>query len=147
MGKLLQRLQDHSRSGVYRVRSDIELLDALQGSGPSLHRVSLDGVVRKEDLLDRIARALAFPDHFGRNWDALKDCLSDLSWLDAGGHVVIFQEYAGVPAGDREVLMEILQTCAGIWARPPQPFHAEPFFAVFVDPGGRLPLPDLFREA
>jgi len=30
MGKLLQRLQDPSRSGVYRVRRDNEVLDALR---------------------------------------------------------------------------------------------------------------------
>jgi len=146
MSKLLQRLQDPSRSGVYRVRSDVELLDALRGGGASLHRISLEGVAGKEDLLDRIARVLKFPDYFGRNWDGLKDCICDLSWLGAGGHVILFQEYADVPAGDREVLMEILKTCAGIWARPPAPLHAEPFFAVFVDQHGRLPLPDLFRE-
>ena len=40
-------------------------------------------------FLSRIAEALEFPDWFGRNWDAFFDCLTDLSWLPAGGHVLV----------------------------------------------------------
>jgi RNAse (barnase) inhibitor barstar len=39
------------------------------------------GVTRKEDLLRCIAAKLKFPDYFGFNWDALDECLADLSWL------------------------------------------------------------------
>ena len=35
----------------------------------------------KRALLDELARVLAFPAHFGRTWDALEDCLTDLGWL------------------------------------------------------------------
>ena len=37
----------------------------------------------KAALLARFAAALHFPDWFGHNWDALSDCLTDLSWLPA----------------------------------------------------------------
>ncbi|MFB9539415.1 MULTISPECIES: barstar family protein [Streptomyces] len=39
--------------------------------------LDLDGVTDKEGLMDRCARDLALPDWFGRNWDALADCLAD----------------------------------------------------------------------
>ncbi|OLZ66211.1 hypothetical protein AV521_29055 [Streptomyces sp. IMTB 2501] len=39
--------------------------------------LDLDGVGDKAGLMDRAARALALPDWFGRNWDALVDSLSD----------------------------------------------------------------------
>ncbi|MHC3471714.1 barstar family protein [Streptomyces sp. 7R007] len=39
--------------------------------------LDLDGVTDKAGLMDRCARALALPDWFGRNWDALADSLSD----------------------------------------------------------------------
>ncbi|MFF8815567.1 barstar family protein [Streptomyces pactum] len=40
----------------------------------------LDGVTDKAGFLDRCARDLALPAWFGRNWDALADVLTDLSW-------------------------------------------------------------------
>ncbi|MEX0174374.1 barstar family protein [Streptomyces sp. LMG1-1-1.1] len=41
--------------------------------------LDLTGVTDKADLMDRCATALALPDWFGRNWDALADCLTDLT--------------------------------------------------------------------
>ncbi|RLV09003.1 barnase inhibitor [Streptomyces griseocarneus] len=40
----------------------------------------LAGVTDKAGFLDRCATALDFPHWFGHNWDALADCLMDLSW-------------------------------------------------------------------
>lgn len=45
----------------------------------------LDGVHDKAAFLDRCARDLDFPDWFGHNWDALADCLTDLSWWREAG--------------------------------------------------------------
>ncbi|MEU2064718.1 barstar family protein [Streptomyces sp. NPDC013455] len=39
--------------------------------------LDLDGVTDKAGLMDRVALALALPDWFGRNWDALADSLAD----------------------------------------------------------------------
>ncbi|MET8584329.1 barstar family protein [Streptomyces collinus] len=39
--------------------------------------LDLTGVTDKAGLMDRAARALALPDWFGRNWDALADSLGD----------------------------------------------------------------------
>ncbi|MER6432266.1 MULTISPECIES: barstar family protein [unclassified Streptomyces] len=39
--------------------------------------LDLTGVTDKPGLMDRVARALALPDWFGRNWDALADSLCD----------------------------------------------------------------------
>lgn len=43
--------------------------------------VVLDGntVTRIEEIYDLLAQELAFPDWFGRNLDALYDCLTDVS--------------------------------------------------------------------
>ncbi|MFF5991563.1 barstar family protein [Prauserella flavalba] len=52
----------------------------------------LDGTNHPDKLgtLDAIAAALSFPDYFGRNLDALYDCLTDLGWLPTGEHVLIW---------------------------------------------------------
>jgi RNAse (barnase) inhibitor barstar len=35
----------------------------------------------KSSLLRLIAELLLFPSYFGQNWDALDECLGDLSWI------------------------------------------------------------------
>lgn len=49
------------------------------------------GITTKDELLARLAGELAFPEHFGRNWDALSDCLRDLSWMP-GDRVLLVHE-------------------------------------------------------
>ena len=94
----------------------------------------------KAQLLKNIASALDFPDWFGHNWDALEDCLTDLSWRDAPGHVLLIESPR--PGDDLGVLVDILRSSAEFWAG-----RGKPFFAVFVDPERALPLPDLFRQS
>ena len=135
MGKLGQRLNDASRSGVYRVSADRAVRDAARESGVDVARIDA-----RSDVFDAVARALQFPDWFGRNWDALEDCLGDLSWRPARGHVLLFE---GFPGGDeRGQLIDVLRSSAQFWAA-----RSHPFFAVFIDPRREVSLPDLFREA
>jgi hypothetical protein len=136
MGKLLERLQDASRSGVYRAARAEEIMLAASGSGLFLATMRFGG---KETLLRNIAAALQFPDWFGHNWDALEDCLADLSWRDATGFVLLFSD--AEPGDDFGVLSDVLRSSAESWAA-----RGKPFFAVFVDPARRLPLPALFAE-
>jgi barstar (barnase inhibitor) len=136
-GKLLLRLQDASRSGVYRVARADEVEDAVGGSALSLVRIRFQ---EKEKLLQNIAAALDFPDWFGGNWDALEDCLGDLSWSKAAGHVLLFSEAR--PGDDLGVLTDVLRSSAEFWAG-----RGRPFFAVFIDPTRALALPELFRKA
>src|SRR5262245_64717988 len=55
-------------------------------------RVELAGCVEKQEFLARIATGLRFPDWFGHNWDAFFDCLADLSWWPAPGHVLVLMD-------------------------------------------------------
>jgi hypothetical protein len=48
----------------------------------------------KEQLLDQLAQGLGFPSYFGANWDALIDCLGDLSWSRASEVVI---DHGGIP--------------------------------------------------
>ena len=135
MSKLLQRLTDASRSGVYRAPRDDAVLEVTRGS--DLDVALIDG---KTGVIEAIARALDFPEWFGGNWDALEDSLGDLSWRRGAGHVLVFRSY---PAGDDcGVLIDILRSTAEYWAQ-----RRRPFFAVLIDPQRKLELPDLYREA
>jgi hypothetical protein len=139
MGKLLQRLQDPVRSGVYRVARADEVLDATRGGKPLLTRISLAGVLKKDELLARLARALHFPAWFGGNWDALEDCLTDLSWLEGDGHVLLLEGASGLNADDFGILADVLSSSARFWAE-----RRKSFFAVFVQ--GPAALAPLMRE-
>lgn len=136
-GKLIQRLQDPSRAGVYRVSRVDEVEDAVQGSKLSLVRIAF---ADKAALLNNMACALGFPDWFGHNWDALEDCLTDLSWRDAPGHVLLIESPRA--GDDLGVLVDVLRSSAEFWAS-----RGKPFFALFVDPERALPLPELFRQS
>lgn len=138
-GKLLARLQDATRSGVYRVPQAEAVLDATRGSRLRVVRVTLAPGAGKAEMLAAIARALDFPQWFGGNWDALEDCLSDLSWSDADGYVVLVEGAAGARAEDLRVLEDVFASVASWWAG-----RERPFFAVFV--GGAKRLPPLYRE-
>lgn len=63
-------------------------------------------------LLARLAHGLSFPDYFGANWDALIDCLSDLSWSNAPDVVIDMQPRLRLVfrIKDRETLAKALTT-------------------------------------
>jgi hypothetical protein len=138
MSKLLARLSDAAKSGVYAAPFVEDILDATRGGDLRVARVDLAGVAEKGALLDRLSAALQFPGWFGRNWDALEDCLGDLSWSKARGHVLLLENAEALSAPDRNALTEILGTAAAHWRGKDRSF-----FAVFI--GGGEGLPELYR--
>lgn len=74
--------------------------------------VWIPGTVRsKEKLLGVLSQGLRFPNYFGWNWDALEECLQDLSWLPENSQIVIV--HAALPFGAGENLgtyCDILRT-------------------------------------
>lgn len=71
--------------------------------------LDLTGVTDKAGLMDRCATALALPDWFGRNWDALADCLTDLP-----GPVTLvvtgWREYAGTRPREWRTAQDVFAT-------------------------------------
>lgn len=135
----MQRLSDASKSGVYRASRADEILDATQGSALQVSRIDLAGAADKQALMQRIARVLEFPRWFGGNWDALEDCLCDLSWSKSGGHVLLIEAAVDLPTDERGILIDILASAATSWAE-----RKRPFFAVFLD--GSPALPELYKS-
>ena len=93
------------------------------------------------DALRAIAGALQFPEWFGGNWDALEDCLGDLSWRPGDGHVLVLRNWQALSGDDLGVLIDVLRSTAEFWSG-----RGKPFFAVLVDPDAKLALPPLHRE-
>lgn len=87
--------------------------------------VDLAGVEDKEGLLTVLAKALAFPPWFGHNWDALEDCLSDMSWREAEGYVLILRHADRLHSeaeGDFLTALRILADVSTTWAEAGLPF-------------------------
>ena len=93
----------------------------------ALVAIDLKGCADKADALDRFAEALKFPEWFGDNWDALADCLSDLSWWPAGGYVLLLDhvdDWRERAPADCDVVIDILNEVAAGWAQARTPFWA-----------------------
>lgn len=87
----------------------------------------------KADLLDAFATSLSFPEYFGRNWDALDECLTDMSWLGAAGYVLAMTGadslFRRLP-NESARLVDILANTMIVWGRRSKPFHV----VLFGDP-------------
>ncbi len=75
----------------------------------------------KQDVLEMIAISFLFPRHFGKNYDALYDCLTDLV-NQAGaqpGFVIVLEALPIVQRFDkegRETLLDVFRDAAEFWA-------------------------------
>ncbi|WP_228046424.1 barstar family protein [Saccharopolyspora montiporae] len=80
-------------SEVERTSADITAGQAAREAeqrGASVHVLDGAELTNKRTTLDGIAAVLDFPEWTGRNLDALYDCLTDLSWLPEGEHVLVW---------------------------------------------------------
>lgn len=85
------------------------------------------GIGSKTALLGALASAGSFPEYFGGNWDALEDCLRDLSWISKKEVVIVHNDLPlqGTPA-ECCIYLEILQTVLDDWAQVVKPDAVEP---------------------
>ena len=126
MNSLLSLLPDIERTGVYHTEIPVdEITAAAQAAGLHAFEVDLRKARGKNELLDRFATILQFPGYFGRNWDALADCLSDLGWLDGAGWVLILVHcdvFASAHEDSFNRAVEVLNTAAASWRARNKPF-------------------------
>lgn len=79
------------------------------------------GATTKQQVLTAIAQAFHFPKYFGKNFDALSDCLTDLTHK-AGpqpGFIVVLEQLPETPKFDKEVrekLLDVFRDAADFWA-------------------------------
>ncbi|MFD7713267.1 barstar family protein [Streptomyces sp. NPDC059786] len=94
-----------------------EALRAVDAAGWRVTVLDLTGVTDRAGLMDRCVSALGLPDWFGRNWDALADCLGDPEWgpADPGRLLVVggWQGYAAARPDEWRAAQEILTEAAG----------------------------------
>ena len=131
-------LADASHGGAYFVAEGDTAAIAKAGAalGLAVVRIDLAGCVDAPTLFARFASALGFPEWFGHNWDALADSLGDLSWLPAGGYLLLLENASGwrsAAGEDAATLLEILNAAAASWAA-----HGVAFWALLPLPAAEL---------
>lgn len=89
----------------------------------------------RSDLFTQLARLLEFPAYFGRNWDALDECITDLEWMPGRGYVLIVKNADRLLSEETQdiydIFIRIMKKAgeewstpqAGEWARSGIPFH------------------------
>lgn len=92
--------------------------------------VDVDGnkMVNKEVFFSFISKELNFPDYFGRNWDALDECLQDLEWLDISVNQILIivrnlnNFFAEEKISEKEILKSCLNDASDFWDDPNDEF-------------------------
>jgi RNAse (barnase) inhibitor barstar len=124
LGGLGPLLAGQAKPGVYRWtipgstrRSDVE--GAAREAGWRLFWLAGQSVTEKDELLDLCADGFGFPDWFGHNWDALGDCLTDLTWVETeSGFLVVYagwQALAQESPEDFGTALQIFEEAVDLW--------------------------------
>lgn len=117
-------------ASVYHMPLDGEadLIAAAAQNAFQVFRINLSSSRDKAEMLATIGKAMAFPEWFGHNWDALLDCLADLSWhSNAGieGYVVILEHCDGIHGhaeSDFVQCLQVFESAANEWREQGIPF-------------------------
>ncbi len=95
------------------------LRTAARRAGVAWYDLGLAGVHDREGFLRRCAEVLRLPAYFGGNWDALHECLRDVSASGDPGAIVHWRGGAELARRAPEAVataLEILQDAAMYWA-------------------------------
>lgn len=127
-------------SGACATRDPIdEIVTAAEAKGFGAYNIDLSTIDDKPALMREMQEALDFPQWFGHNWDALEDCLTDMSWSDHPGYVLLISGGSAFRKRDKalfETLVDVLKTAADYWRGEERAFWA---FFLAVEPGPTLP--------
>ena len=82
--------------------------------GAHLARVPA-GIDSKTALFRALVPALALPDYFGANWDALDECLKDLSWIEKRTVALVHEDLPALPKKELRIYLSILSDSVKGW--------------------------------
>ncbi len=124
---LLQTVRPNIVQAIRAYRVD-DLQQAAADAQQHFLYADLSSAQTKQDVLEGIAGAFLFPPHFGKNLDALYDCMTDLVHK-AGqqpGFVVVLEHIPDNPRFDREAreqLIDVFRDAADYWGERRIPFR------------------------
>ena len=131
---LLQSIRPNIVQAIRAYRPD-DLQAAAQEVGHHFLYTNLSEAKDKQEVLDIIARDFLFPDHFGKNLDALYDCITDTVHKSGPqpGFVVVLELLPDAVRMDREgreQLLDAFRDAADFWGERKIPFRV--FYSIAV---------------
>jgi RNAse (barnase) inhibitor barstar len=123
----LQTIRPNLVQAIRAYRVD-DLMQAATEAGQHFLYANLQEAQSKQDVLDSIALAFTFPAHFGKNLDALYDCMTDLVHKSGQqpGFVVVLEQLPDNARFDREMreqLLDVFRDAADFWSERRIPFR------------------------
>jgi len=105
-----------------------DLMQAAAQVGQHFLYVNLSAAQSKQEVLESMAIAFQFPVQYGKNLDALYDCMTDLVHKAGAqpGFVVVLEQLPDNPRFDREAreqLLEVFRDAAEYWGERRIPFR------------------------
>ena len=124
---LLQSVRPNIVQSIRAYRVD-DLMREAQEAGYHFLFANLADAQSKPEVLEGIATSFLFPAHFGKNLDALYDCMTDLVHKAGAqpGFVVVLEQIPDSPKFDRESreqLLDVFRDAADFWAEKKIPFR------------------------
>jgi RNAse (barnase) inhibitor barstar len=124
---LLQTVRPNIVQSIRAYRVD-DLMRAASQADQHFLYANLTAAQSKQEVLEGIAEAFLFPTHFGKNLDALYDCMTDLVQKAGAqpGFVVVLEQLPDNPRFDREAreqLLDVFRDAADYWAERKVPFR------------------------
>jgi RNAse (barnase) inhibitor barstar len=124
---LLQTVRPNIVQAIRMYRVD-DLMETAQAAGQHFLYANLVNAQSKQEVLDQIAESFLFPAHFGKNLDALYDCMTDLVNKSGQqpGFVVVLEQLPDNPRFDREAreqLLDVFRDAADFWSERKVPFR------------------------
>ena len=124
---LLQTVRPNIVQSIRAFRVE-DLMRAAQDTGQHFLYANLGQTQTKQEVLEGIAEAFLFPAHFGKNFDALYDCLTDLVNKSGPqpGFIVVLEQIPDNPRFDREAreqLLDVFRDAADFWGDRKVPFR------------------------
>lgn len=105
-----------------------ELLEKGRAARWRCAHLHLEGVHDKAGFLARCEKDLELPEWFGHNWDALADCLTDLSWWgEPAGYLIVTTGWEDLAPASPDVAataVDVLSVAAGYWSARATPLTA-----------------------
>lgn len=122
----MKAMADAAQAGVFHLGPDARAAaQAAASAGLLVAYVDIGHAHDKEHFAEHVAEALRFPGGHDTDWDAFVKGVTDLSWLEARGWVVILEKSKHFCGGHRhefEDAMRVMSDAAAHWRARGKPF-------------------------